>query len=460
MKKYYFLIALLFGVLALATGCSSNDEPELDPTLSLSVTYADMTGESGAFVAVTATTNCETITATKEDQTADWLDVTVNGKIITVTANSLNTLDEERWCNIIVTASSATKTVTAKFTARQATNSDLVKITPEKTNPILSAAAYGETAGYGGIDNRYKIGVTLTNATDFTITWDQTVGWLTKVEKCLEEVDGKEVLTGLYVSTTQNVGTESRSATVTLSVAGAEYAQKVITVNQKASPFKFAVGDYDKTNGGTVVYLDTENYNFYIVLDNEEMKTPFYKAAKIDGYTLPAGAKDIASTAKNVEAYCKAIGTDNFTQENFPALFYAFNRNAPAGTVYTKYSEVPSDVISDVSKWHLPSRDEIAYIFKRTIYGSYVKGTTHTFNAVLEKNAADNNVTIVNIATTGTIYYSSTEYQSGSNAGKIAGYATTNLNTSKKNDYNPYAGYETKKSYARCVKKIIVDTNE
>lgn len=462
MKKYSFLF-VLFGMLFLNTGCSDNNETEAKATLSLSATYADITGESGASTTITATSNCETITAVKEDLTADWLDVSVNGHIITVTANTLNPLDEERWCNVIVTAtgSSSSNVATAKFTARQATNSDLVKITPEKMNLILSAAAYGETAGYGEIDNRYKIGVTLTNTTDFTITWDRTASWLTNVEKCIEIIDDVEYLTGIYVSATQNTGIESRNATITLSVDGADYATKEITVYQKASPFNLAIGDYDKVNQGTVIYLDTENYNFYLVLDNEQLLTPFYGAASIEGYTLPAGATDVSSTANNVAAYCKAIGTDKFTSANFPALFYAFNRNAPAGTTYTKYEDIPANVISDVSKWHLPSRDEIAYIFKRTIYERYVTGTTgHLFNAVLEKNATDNGVTIANIATTGTIYYSSTEYQSGSNTGKIAGYATTNLSTNKANNYAPYANYETSKSYARCVKKIIVDTNE
>lgn len=462
MRKYSFLFAL-FGMLLLNTGCSDNNETEAEATLSLSATYADMTGESGASATITATTNCENITAVKEDQTADWLDISVDGHTITVTANSLNHLDEERWCNVIVTATraSSSNVAVAKFTARQATNSNLVKIAPEKTNLILSAAAYGEKAGFDNTDNRYKVRVTLTNATDFTISWDRTASWLTNVEKCIETIDNVEYLTGIYVSTTQNVGTESRNATITLSVAGADYATKEITVYQKASPFKFAIGDYDKVNQGTVVYLDTENYNFYLVLDNVQSLASFYGAASIDGYTLPAGASDQSSTANNVATYCQKIGADKFTAANFPALFYAFNRNAPAGTTYTKYSDVPVDVISDVSKWHLPSRDELAYIFKRTIYENYVKDANgHQFNAVLEKNAADNSVTIDNIATTGTIYYSSTEYQSGSNAGKIAGYATTNLRTNKTNNYNPYAGYEIKKSYARCVKKIIVDTNE
>ena len=106
MRKYSFLVAL-FGMLLLNAGCSDNNETEAEATLSLSATYADMTGESGASATITATTNCENITAAKEDLTADWLDISVDGHTITVTANSLNHLDEERWCNVIVTAPGA-----------------------------------------------------------------------------------------------------------------------------------------------------------------------------------------------------------------------------------------------------------------------------------------------------------------------------------------------------------------
>lgn len=61
MKKYSFLFAL-FGMLFLNTGCSDNNETEAEATLSLSATYADITGESGASTTITATSNCETIT--------------------------------------------------------------------------------------------------------------------------------------------------------------------------------------------------------------------------------------------------------------------------------------------------------------------------------------------------------------------------------------------------------------
>lgn len=445
-----------FMALALFS-CTPESKVE-EATLNLDKIYADLGGESGSSAVVTAETNCSAITATKEKEAgAEWFSVTVEGLTITVTSLSANDGEQERWANVIVRTDDKEKSGTAvkQFTVRQTINSDAVKIIPEKTQPILSAAAYGETAGYGGIDNRYKVAVSLINTDDFDIDWDKEQAWLTNVEKFYNDVDGNQVLGGIMFSAEQNTGKDSRAARVTLSSEGVSVD---LTVNQKSNPFKVAIGDYDTENGGTVVYLDIENYNFYLILDNKELRTPFYGANPVP-FTLPVGATSSESNRFNLDAYYKGIGSENFNAEMCPAWFWSFNRNAPESILYVTYSDVPAEVIDDETYWHLPTRNELAYVFKRTIYEKYVTEAGNTFNDVLSRNAAANGVEITLMEPSGTIYWCSQEQQSGSNAGKIIGYATTNLSLNKKNDYSPYP-YSHAGGTARCVKKVIVDNNQ
>ena len=140
-----FVPALM--VLALFS-CTPESKVE-EATLNLDKTYADLGGESGSSAVVTAETNCSSITATKEKEAgAEWFSVTVEGLTITVTSLSANDGEQERWANVIVRTDDKEKSGTAvkQFTVRQTINSDAVKIIPEKTQPILSAAAYGESS--------------------------------------------------------------------------------------------------------------------------------------------------------------------------------------------------------------------------------------------------------------------------------------------------------------------------
>lgn len=443
--------------MALAIFSCSPESKVEESTLSLDKTYADLGGESGSSAVVTAETNCAAIIATKEKEAGtEWFSVKVEGLTITVASLSANDGDEERWANVIVKTDDPKKSGVAvkQFTVRQTINSDAVKIIPEKTQPILSAAAYGETAGYGGIDNRYKVAVSLINTVDFEIDWDKQQSWLTNVEKFYNEVDGSQVLGGIMFSAEQNVGKDSRSARVTLSSEGVSVD---ITVNQKSNPFTVEIGDYDVENGGTVVYLDIENYNFYLILDNKELRTPFYGENPVP-FSLPVGATSSESNRFNINAYYGGIGAESFNDEMCPAWFWTFNRNAPEGTVYKTYADVPAELIDDETYWHLPTRNELAYVFKRTIYERYVTAAGNTFNEVLSRNASENGVEITLMEASGTIYWCSQEQQSGSNAGKIIGYATTNLSLDRTNDYSPYP-YSHAGGTARCVKKIIVDNN-
>lgn len=452
-KKLSVLIMLL--AMTAVLSCTKKEDPEIEATVSLSSIYADMTGEEGSTATVVVTANYDDILVEK-DAAADWFSLSIDeNNIITTTALSVNDGDEERWCkvNVTVFGISETNFATTSFTARQSINSDAVKVIFDKTQPILSAAAYGETAGYGETDNRYILGVTMVNTDDFNISW--TADWITNVEKYYTVIDETEsYLSGIMISVTKNDGTESREGEITISVDGADYATRILTVNQKSNPFGFAVGDYDAVNGGTVIYLDIERYNFYLVLDNVESKLPFMIDAAFD----VSGAASYDSTGVNATFLANKFGAD-FVPANFPALFYSFNRNAPEGTEYTTFSEVPTEVVNDQSYWHMMSRDELAYVFKRTLYESYVPAgaTEHTFNAVLQQNASDNGVEIADIPVKGIIYWSSF---TGTQPLNVTGYATTNLNSSKKNQYNGYRGTETTKSFVRCVKKIVVDDNE
>lgn len=445
-------------LMALALFSCTPESKVEEATLNLDKTYADLGGESGSSAVVTAETNCSAITATKEKEAgAEWFSVTVEGLTITVTSLSANDGAQERWANVIVRTDDKEKSGTAvkQFTVRQTINSDAVKIIPEKTQPILSAAAYGETAGYDGADNRYKVNVTLINTDDFDIDWDKEQTWLTNVEKFYNDVDGNQVLGGIMFSAEKNTGLDSRSAEVILSSEGVSV---VVTVNQKSNPFKVAVGDYDAENEGTVVYLDTENYNFYLILDNKEFRTPFYGVNPVP-FTLPVGATSSESNRFNLDAYYKGIGSESFNDEMCPAWFWSFNRNAPEGTVYKTYEDIPAELVDDETYWHLPTRNELAYIFKRTIYPLYVKEEGNTFNEVLSKNASDNGVEITLMEPSGTIYWCTQEHQSGGKAGMITGYSTTNLSLEKENKYATYP-YSHEGGIARCVKKIIVDHNQ
>ena len=450
------LLPVVFAAV-FSFSCTPDAKVE-EATLTLDKTYADLSGEEGSTTTVNAQTNCSAIIAEKEDAaSSDWFSISVKDLVITVSALSSNDGTEERWGNVIVKTDDPEKTgvVSRQFTVRQSINSDAVMIVPEKLQPVLSAAAYGETSGYGGIDNRYKVVVTLSNTDDFDIDWDKTATWLTNVEKFYNEIDGNQILGGIMISAEMNQGTEAREATVTLSSEGVSVE---LTVNQKSNPFKVEIGDYDAANGGTVVYLDIENYNFYLLLDNVELRTPFYGVNPVP-FELPVGATSPSSNRFNLDAYYKAIGDQDFNSEMCPAWVYAFNRNAPEGTEYRTLAEVPAAAIDDETLWHLPTRNELAYVFKRTIYEKYVTEEGNTFNDVLSRNAQENGVEITLMEPSGTLYWCSQEQQSGGNAGKIIGYATTNLSLDKKNDYSYYP-YSHTGGTVRCVKKVIVDNNQ
>lgn len=455
MKIKTFLFVALATSLAVLS-CSKKTEEE-NARISLSSQFADMAGNEGAEAVVRVESNYDNISVAKENPAADWLEVSLKGKEVTVRALSENDGLDERFVNVIVkvTGVSESNVAVATFTARQKSTSTEVRIIPEKTKPILSAAAYGPTSGYSGEDNRYRIPVTLVNATDLDIAWDRSQTWLENVEKYTEGEGVDESFAGIMLSLALNGTKESRSAKITLSVPGADYATVEITVFQKSNPFKVEIGDYDATAGGTVIYLDVEDYSFYLVIDNVQAKLPFVTSESLVLTNTASTEHSGLIVAKYGEQ-----GDTFFNAENFPAFFYAFNRNNTSGTQYTKYSDVPSDVVSDETKWHIMSRSELAYVFKRTLLGKYCtpQSDTHTFNDVFSANALKYGVSIEPIATTGTIYWSS--YVGSNKDNYVTAFATTNLKYSAPDAKKNYAFYrqtESTKSYVRCVKKVFVN---
>lgn len=218
------------------------------------------------------------------------------------------------------------------------------------------------------------------------------------------------------------------------------------------TPETAAIGTYDAVNRGTVVYLYEDGY---LLLDDVEQSVPFYNYTTVP-FELPVGAADTDDTGTNVMAYHSEL-QDLFTAETCPALFWSFNRNAPAGTEYETFEDVPEEIISDDRYWHIPSRTELAYVFKQTIHES-VNQDGIGFNDFLKANSEMSGNAIDLIPEeSGHIYWSATEQQSGSSAGNIIGYATNYLlPDASKNDYAAYK-YSHSGGIARCVKKVYFE---
>lgn len=218
------------------------------------------------------------------------------------------------------------------------------------------------------------------------------------------------------------------------------------------TPEKAIIGTYDAVNRGTVVYVYEDGY---LLLDDEELSVPFYSYTTVP-FGLPVGASDADDTGTNVLAYHSVL-QDLFTAETCPALFWSFNRNAPEGTEYATFEDVPEKIIADDRYWHIPSRTELAYVFKQTIHES-VNQDGIGFNDFLKANSEMSGNAIDLIPEeSGHIYWSATEQQSGSSAGNIIGYATNYLlPDASKNDYAAYK-YSHSGGIARCVKKVYFE---
>ena len=326
MKKH--LLSLLAAAALLFTACETDDtvnntgDDYVAPQLELSATSVSVEAEAGDVKTVTVTTDQEAVSAVADYAYKTWLNAKVENKVISIIVTADNPDAKERTGYVSVTVGEKGVTAEARITVTQKPNNKPL-LEFESAEDVYLGRKADETASVGIQTNQSGLSAAV-NA--------DAQSWLKA-----EITGGKLVVTTL----SDNTGTETRNASVTVSAGGLSISLNVI---QAGTP-KSIVGTAYGTEG-IIFWQNPENPTQYKVISAKAEKRAWGPLDIATGTTAEMTGEQAAATIKATSGYssasyalgfCEVLGKGWYlpTHQELEDLFTTYNgiaRTAATGS--------------------------------------------------------------------------------------------------------------------------------